>query len=968
MKKFLTLLTILALFNFMGYSQNAPIDFEDDGIGANWTWTVFENDSNPPLEIIDNPDMSGINTSARVAQFTALEAGEPFAGFESAHGSTDLGPFVLDASNSIIKIMVWKSVISNVGVKLVSENGWAQPELLVPNTVVNEWEELIFDFSGFENPPSDEGPYDQIVIFGDFDLDGRTQDNVVYVDNIRFEEGGGGGDPGDEPTSAAPDPTEDPDDVISMFSDVYEDVEVDTWRTSWSSAELEDIEIDGNATKKYTMLDFVGIETTGDNLIDATEMEYFHIDVWTPNMDIIRVKLVDFGLDGEFGGGDDSEHEIVFDDLTPGEWHSLQIPLADFEGLASTENLAQYILSGTPVGEGTLFVDNVYFSKSNGGGGPGDEPLVAAPNPTEDPDGVISLFSDVYEDVEVDTWRTSWSSAELEDIEIQGNPTKKYTMLDFVGIETTGPNLINAANMEYFHIDVWTPNMDIIRMKLVDFGADGQFGGGDDSEHEIVFDNLAKGEWHSLQIPLDSFSGLMSTENMAQYILSGIPVGEGILYVDNVYFSGEALDPGAEPVSPAPDPTENADDVISMFSDVYEDVEVDTWRTSWSSAELEDIEIQGNPTKKYTMLDFVGVETTGDNLIDVSEMDYFHIDVWTPNMDVFRVKLVDFGPDGEFGGGDDSEHEIVFNNLTKGVWNSLQIPLDSFIGLENRNNIAQLIFSGMPVGEGTLYVDNVYYSKSSDGPGDDEPLVPAPDPTEDAENVISLFSDVYDDVEVDTWRTVWSQAQLEDIEIQGNPTKKYTMLDFVGIETTGDNLIDATEMEYFHIDVWTPNMDIVRVKLVDFGADGQFGGGDDTEHEIVFDNLAKGQWHSLQIPLEDFEGLASRANMAQYILSGTPVGQGILFVDNVYFSKTPTNTVTVENSSIKFYPNPTTGLINIESENSVSGIRIFNKIGQMVLSLENPSKSIDLGQLPTGLYFLQIESEGQLTVKKLMVK
>jgi hypothetical protein len=62
--------------------------------GANWTWAVFENATNPPLEIIANPDPSGINTSATVAKFTALAAGNPWAGCESMHGA-DLGPFVL---------------------------------------------------------------------------------------------------------------------------------------------------------------------------------------------------------------------------------------------------------------------------------------------------------------------------------------------------------------------------------------------------------------------------------------------------------------------------------------------------------------------------------------------------------------------------------------------------------------------------------------------------------------------------------------------------------------------------------------------------------------------------------------------------------------------------------------------------------------------------------------------------------
>ncbi|TVQ94163.1 MAG: T9SS C-terminal target domain-containing protein, partial [Bacteroidetes bacterium] len=160
-----------------------PIDFEPDGYGADWTWTVFENETNPPLEIINNPDPSGINTSATVAKFTALEAGNPWAGVESAHGDTDLGTFLLDETNSTIKIMVWKPVISDVGIKFATASGWAQPEIKVSNTLINEWEEITFDFSDVPNNPDGE-MYDQIIIFPDFD--DRDQDNIVYFDNITF--------------------------------------------------------------------------------------------------------------------------------------------------------------------------------------------------------------------------------------------------------------------------------------------------------------------------------------------------------------------------------------------------------------------------------------------------------------------------------------------------------------------------------------------------------------------------------------------------------------------------------------------------------------------------------------------------------------------------------------------------------------------------------------------------------------
>ena len=166
---------------FTASSQNTPIDFEAGGNGADWTWTVFENSDNPPaLEIVSNPNSSGINTSSKVAKFTALSSGAAYAGCESQHGS-DIGSFKFDSNNSIVKIMVYKTVISDVGLKFVESDGEAQPEVKVANTKTNEWEELTFDLSGSIGKGKT-GIIDQIVIFPDFK--DRSSNHIIYFDNI----------------------------------------------------------------------------------------------------------------------------------------------------------------------------------------------------------------------------------------------------------------------------------------------------------------------------------------------------------------------------------------------------------------------------------------------------------------------------------------------------------------------------------------------------------------------------------------------------------------------------------------------------------------------------------------------------------------------------------------------------------------------------------------------------------------
>lgn len=164
-------------------NSSIDLDFEPGGSGnAGYTWAVFENDDNPALEIIANPDASGANTSSTVAKFIARQTGNPWAGTETASGPV----FTLDSTNKIVRIMVYKTVISDVGMKF-SVGAAAQPELKVANTVVNQWEELTFDFSGYIGL-AETTNITNVIVFPDYNLDGRTADTVSHFDNITFSE------------------------------------------------------------------------------------------------------------------------------------------------------------------------------------------------------------------------------------------------------------------------------------------------------------------------------------------------------------------------------------------------------------------------------------------------------------------------------------------------------------------------------------------------------------------------------------------------------------------------------------------------------------------------------------------------------------------------------------------------------------------------------------------------------------
>ena len=527
MKKIITL-SISILISSIGFSQNNPINFEVGGHGASWSWTTFENNTNPVLEMVNNPSATGINTSSTVAKFTALQTGQPWAGCESLNGSS-IGTFTLSASNAIVKMMVYKSVISDVGIKFATGSLASTGEIKVANTLINQWEELTFDFTSKIGEPSSTN-ISQIIVFPDFNLGGRTSDNICYFDNITFNAGTALA----EPTVAAATPTKLSSDVISLFSNAYTNVSVDTWRTSWSSATLTDIQVAGNDVKKYSGLDFVGIEAVTSQ-ININGMDLFEFDLWTPNSTSFKFKLVDFGANGAFGGGDDVEHETTITPTLNG-WNHISIPLSTMTGLTTKSNIAQLIFASTPASTSVIYVDNIIFSKDVAGA---TEPAVAAATPTKLATDVISLFSNAYTNVLVDTWRTPWSAATLADVQIASDDVKKYTALDFVGVEMVASQL-NINAMDSFQFDLWTPNSTTFKFKLVDFGADAAFGGGNDVEHETII-TPTLGQWNHVVVPVSGMTGLTTKSNIAQLIFASSPAGASTVFIDNVLFSKKAL-------------------------------------------------------------------------------------------------------------------------------------------------------------------------------------------------------------------------------------------------------------------------------------------------------------------------------------------------------------------------------------------------------------------------------------------
>ena len=185
---------------------------------------------------------------------------------------------------------------------------------------------------------------------------------TVYVDNIYFYNDAGGGG-GDTPTMAAPTPpARDAADVISLYSNAYTNITVDTFYAAFSAGGGQtDEQVAGDDVLRYADLDFAGIETITAT-VDLTGMTHFHIDVWTATSFDFISGVVDFGGDG-FGGANPDTRGDTRNTLTAGQWTSVDVTIADLQaaGLTATPtDFSQLILDVVDV-IGTVYVDNIYF-------------------------------------------------------------------------------------------------------------------------------------------------------------------------------------------------------------------------------------------------------------------------------------------------------------------------------------------------------------------------------------------------------------------------------------------------------------------------------------------------------------------------------------------------------------------------------------------------------------------------------
>jgi hypothetical protein len=650
-------------------------------------------------------------------------------------------------------------------------------------------------------------------------------------------------------------------------------VPVDTFRTVWSGANLDNVVLSGNAALKYTNLGFVGIETV-NNQINATGMNIFHIDVYTATATTFAVKLVDFGANGGYQGGDDAEHELAL--TTQVGWNSYNILLSDFTGLTTRAHIAQIILAGS----GTAYVDNMYF---------GNVEVQVAPvlsNFTVPTKQIGDAAFTITAPTSTSAGSFTYTSSNTDVATISGST------ITIVGVGTSTITATQAASGNYLSGTI-TANFVVTAQMAT-------------APTTAAPTPPARNAWDVVSVFTDSAN--YNVQGADFYPYWGQPAGyiaPSIVQVgttnDNTLLYQNLTYQGLQFNTPI--------NVLSMTK-----LHLDVWTPN--SSTLDVLLIGGgengvvvNPTMgEWTSFDIDMSNYAGRTLNNIIQMMFrnttpaggkVYIDniyYWRPATSLPAPTITNFTvPNKTIG--DESFQLVAPTSNSNGAF-TYAITGNTGVATISGNTVT-ILATGTTTITATQEASGGYGSgviAASFVVSFPPPATAAPTPTVPADRVLSVFSDAYNN-EGSAYYPSWGQnppVTVTQLPIAGNNTLKIDNLSYQGVQLTS---IDVSAMTTLHLDLWTPNCTTFDFFLINQALPaGQVGFSG--EISVTLSPTQSG-WNSIDIPMSSFAGLELN-HIEQFKFVGAPSGS-VVYIDNIYFTKPTSRSIAPTTTAVVNY-------------------------------------------------------------------
>jgi len=459
------------------------------------------------------------NATNTVARVNRSATAADFAGTVVSTGPNEtVGTIPFSATNTRMTVRVY-SPAAGIRVLLKVEdstdvNRFAQTQAFT--TVANAWETLTFDFanpfagSAALNPSYN---YDRLIIFFNFGVTGATAGaQTFYFDDVAFPTGGATA-PTDAPTTVIPAGS------VTIYSDAASVTGLDPF-PDWGQnppVTRSEVTIAGNKSLQYVWAGpgglYQGIDWSA-NPVDVSTKGKLHIDFWSPDITSVKVSIISAGLENAYT-----------QTLTTGGWNGVDIDLSNYTVPDKTAIIQIKLEPATP---GTLYVDNIYFWGTTGGGGataPTDAPTTVIPA------DAVTIYSDAASVTGLDPF-PDWGQnppVTRSEVTIAGNESLQYVWAGpgglYQGLDWSA-NPVDVSTKGKLHIDFWTPDLASVKVSIISAGKENAY-----------TQALTTGGWNSVDIDLSNYT-VPDKSAIIQIKLE--PNAPGKLYVDNIYFWGTA--------------------------------------------------------------------------------------------------------------------------------------------------------------------------------------------------------------------------------------------------------------------------------------------------------------------------------------------------------------------------------------------------------------------------------------------
>ena len=382
----------------------------------------------------------------------------------------------------------------------------------------------------------------------------------------------------------------------------------------------------------------------------------------------------------------------------------------------------------------------------------------------------------------------------------------------------------------------------------------------------------------------------------------------------------------------------------------------------------------------YTNLNYQG---TSFDSQDVSDYDYFHLDYYTDNSTELNIYVISLDPTRD---GDSYSVDLEY-----GQWNSIKIPLSTYPSVDLAN-VQQLKVDG----NGTVRLKNLYFGSNTSAvvsgctdstadnynpaatENDGSCTYPVPGCTDNTANnynaaatendgsctymeeVLSIFSDNYNDIPGVDFNPGWGQAT----QVSVGDELVYTNLNYQG--THFETPQDVSDYDYFYLDYFTDNSTELNVYVISLNPT------QDLESFPV--NIQTGQWNSIKIPLSTYPSV-DLANVQQLKVDGN----GTLRFKNLYFGSNTSAVVSgcTDSNANNYNANATeddnsctyeNGLVNVTFQVDMSNETVhpegvylagggFGQAGFLMSNDGNDIWSISIGLDPNQTYLYKFRNQ-----------